>query len=252
MVWRMTLRRLGPSRTTVALATLFLGAPAAAQQPDNIGLAGQVVVGAERLMGVFFTHSRLESSSVTVFGQPTSREVTYESTSVGLFGSYPVTAYALPRLAFDYFPIDGLSVGGSFVYLRVTRGDLESNGVSLSPSSDLEPVNVLLFHPRVGYSFIANETFALWPRAGMTLARTWTSESTQAGNTLEDRETLLAVSLEANLVVSPATHLALLVGPFVDFGVYGKRTLETTAGQDTEIERRVSVWGLQLSAAGYF
>jgi hypothetical protein len=151
------------------------------------------------------------------------------------------------------------------MYLRAS-GETESEttvgSTTDSDSDDLEPVHFLLLHPRLGYSFILDETFAIWPRAGITWTQTSTTQSNDTidinGNPVtyevDLTETTLDLTLEANLVISPMEHFAFLVGPFLDLGLSGEEKRETTEPgvPDQEADRKLTAYGLQVGVAGYF
>lgn len=255
-------------KSTAALIWLgiVVAAPrlASAQEIDNIGNAGQVVVGVDRVMGLNFIVDTTEDED-TVAGQTVEQKRTRKLTTIGLAGSYPATVLQLPRLGVDYFVTDGLSIGGSFMYLRAsgeTENETTVGGTTDSDTTDFEPVHFLLFHPRLGYSFILDDTFAIWPRAGITWTQASTTQTVDTidinGNPvtyeLDITETTLDLTLEANLVISPMEHFAFLVGPFLDFGLSGEEKTESTEPgvADQEADRKLTAYGLQVGLAGYF
>jgi hypothetical protein len=238
---------------------------------DNIGNQGQLVIGVDRVMGLNFITDTTEDEEETidpVTGNTTTAKfkTTEKYTTIGLAGTFPTTILQLPRLGIDYFVTDGLSLGASLMYLRVSgeqEQEVTIGGETETDSEDLEPVNYLLFHPRIGYSVIIDETFAFWPRAGITWAQTSSTQTTQTvdpitGNLIDvdvDRsETLVELTLEANFVISPIEHFAFLVGPFLDLGLSGeeKSEVDLPGAEEQKNDRTVTAYGLQVGVAGYF
>lgn len=94
---------------------------------------GTMILAAERMAGfaVYFGQGDAQGS-VTLLNP--------------VFGPY---GYQFARVGFDYFVIDGLSIGGH---------------VGVSHTNNL---TVLSFLPRVGYAFSLSDTIDFWPRGGI-------------------------------------------------------------------------------------
>ncbi|HMR78811.1 MAG TPA: hypothetical protein PKD61_27070, partial [Polyangiaceae bacterium] len=125
---------------------------------DNLGEEMQFVFGVDGVMGIDFIRDKQELS---INGQ--TAEQTTKTTNVHLFGG---GAAGLPRLALDYFVTEGISVGGSFVFMSQT-GETEQSAGGTSTSADAPTVTTLFVHPRVGYAMPFDETFSIWPRLGL-------------------------------------------------------------------------------------
>lgn len=147
-------------------------APAAAQ----LGARARVSFAADRLMGIY------------LFRGPG------RDTSFGLGGPPAFHPYMLPRLGLDFFVIDHLSVGGSFVFYS---RDNDSH---------------FLLSPRVGYAIDFSRSFGFWPRGGLTFR----NDDFDRGNDDE-----VALTLEAMFYGEPAEHFAILFGPVFDIGLAG-------------------------------
>jgi len=94
---------------------------------------GTMILAAERMAGfALYLGNGNAEGSVTLFNP--------------LFSPF---AYQFPRVGFDYFVIDGLSIGGHA-------------GVS-----HFYNTTVLTFLPRVGYAFSLSDTIDFWPRGGV-------------------------------------------------------------------------------------
>jgi hypothetical protein len=212
---------------------------------DNVGRAGQVVFGVDRITGLGFNHSvdRKKTTTVGVTGNLKSRGVdTY--TELALFGASagrdqdlqggPRNPGLLPRLALDYVPIEGLTLGTSFMVLhesgesryQVTSAGLPANATRAEPASTL-----LLVHPRIGFAWPFDDTFGLWPRVGLAWSHTNSTVERpvpMGREQLESRYDVLSLTLEAMVVVSPYKHFALLLGPYADVGLGGKGETTTS------------------------
>jgi opacity protein-like surface antigen len=217
---------------------------------DNIGgTDAQFVFGVERVTGVFWNRLQLEDDNVTE---------TSTGTDIALFGNGVLpNPHTMPRLGLDYFVIEGFSLGGSLVYWR-TSGETENETAAASNTSDDPTISQFLIHPRVGYSFVIDETFAVWPRAGITYGNV-KIENTQPNptgtgtvDTTESTSTL-ALSLDVPVVISPIENFAILIGPFVDFGVSGTQTRESDPGGSApDRDAKLTSIGLSMGIAGYY
>jgi hypothetical protein len=125
--------------------------------------------------------------------------------------------------AFDYFVVNGFSVGG-FVSLDYTKsGDNHATRFGIGP--------------RVGYNFTLSDLLSLWPKVGFSYAHTSvtgaiaitndaTIETTTSGNAL-------ALNLFVPLMLHPATHFFAGFGPFLDTDVTGDHKATVVGGKLT-------------------
>lgn len=196
-------------------ASVLISGPAFADPGEE----GQLALGAERLMG--FSHSR--HSSEDDFGKRSStyNNLTLLANPMAGF----ITAYSIPRVAFDYFPTQGFSVGGAISYTRVgVSSEVEPTmGESTDSSSTL---SLFMFSPRVGYAAMFNDSVGIWPRAGITYLKTSTSDDDDGS---ESQASALALSIEAPLLFTPVENVAITLGPTIDYGL-------SASGEDTDSE----------------
>ncbi len=223
-------------------------------QTDNVGgTDGQFVFGVDRVTGVFAHSQKFEPEGATI---------TQSTTEIGLFGIAAANAHSTPRLTLDYFIIEGFSVGGSFIYYH-RSGETETEpDAGDSVTTDDPSVQGILFEPRVGYSFVIDETFAVWPRAGITYASEKTEQTETAippatgDSTTTTTVNTLALTLEVPIVISPIENFAFTVGPFVDFGVSGTRSVELdpepTGGNPDDVDTKLTSYGLSVGVVGYY
>jgi hypothetical protein len=247
-----------------------LSARASAQEIENIGRGGQVVFGVERITGVFVDELIVENETVEVTfdpvtGAPIERrtfdEVTASSTTIGLFGMNsegplgpfnPTSLASVPRLALDFLPVPGLSIGGSFVYLT-RSGELKREG-STSTRPDVRR-STLVVSPRVGYAYAINETVGLWPRAGIAYHRDWITIEDQDPTlgTVEETASMSFTNLvlEGLLFVSPMEHFAIIGGPYGEIGLDGSTDFEE-ATETTSQDAKMTSFGIWAGVVGYY
>jgi hypothetical protein len=237
---------------------VFVSRGALAQEPGNLGNQGQIVVGVDRVMGLSFETWSVTQVEALTAGESVETTDTNSRTIVSFLGTghnvFDVPTFGMtPRLAFDFFPTQGLSVGGSFVF--VSRSGEDENETVIDPAtgttetttSDADTQQTLIIHPRLGYAIQIDRMLALWPRLGITWASL--SRETETGSTYT--VSALDLTLEALLGISPFEHFAILVGPYGDIGLSGTSESETDT-TSTEDDITVSSFGLTTSIVGYF
>ncbi|MGC4089872.1 MAG: hypothetical protein QM756_18695 [Polyangiaceae bacterium] len=207
---------------------------------DDTPRAGTFALGVERLFG--FVHTSESSDRENV-------QQTNSNTTVSLLGSglsRTSVVYSFPRLAFDYFPIDHLSVGGSIAYFHVSGSQtLEAGGVS--QETDQGTTSGFIFAPRAGYAFMFSGMLGLWPRAGLTYLTASTSGAADVGWS----GNRFAFTLEAPLVIAPVPHVAFLVGPTLDLGVTGSSEVRI-GNTTTSVDTTATEFGVQAAISTYF
>jgi hypothetical protein len=175
----------------------------------TFGASGDFVISAERVLGFAASSSKIkldgpdQKESVTRFNFLTNAN----QSSVGEAGLSVPAGYSAPRLAFDYFLADAISIGIAIGYSSATNS--EKNGYFIAS-------------PRVGYAFMFNETFGIWPRLGGTYI-----DQKINGSKLG----VIAISAELPVVITPMEHVAFTIGPSFDGGLYGKINPDGPQGQ---------------------
>ena len=227
-------------------ASAGAGAGASVGMLTGFGRSGTFVIGAERLMGFSQT-----STKVKVDDPAVSRESDSSQTSFYFLGSNPAgndlnsqgSPFIAPRIGFDYFVIDNVSVGGAVTYVSDSSSGDQTQGNQQTDLQDIKS-NTFMVSPRAGYALMFSETFGLWPRGGIT----YVSHKVEVDDT-EQSGTLLALSLEGNLVITPVPHAGFTIGPTLDFPILGSG--EAKAGQNTtDLDTfKITTFGLQ---AGLF
>jgi len=222
---------------------LFTSAPAAA--------GDDYYLGAERLMGLYWQRQSAEIDEGGV-----TQETSLHTTSVGILSLQGATASSVPRLAFDAFVTDSISVGGSFIYSTSSQTSVFSaEGNSEDQEDDLGSRSIFALTPRAGYRLEFNDDYGLWPHAGLMYARdkTTTIESTQPSVERETSFSTLSLTLDAMFYANPLPHFIVLGGPFLDVGMlYGSYSEEATGGTSTDGDAKLTAFGLAFSAGAVF
>jgi hypothetical protein len=142
------------------------------------------------------------------------------ATMFSLLGASGIEAgaapYSIPRLAFDFFLADGLSLG-------------LGAGFALYSPANADSINEIEVNPRIGYAIRASDIVHVWPRFGISYLH----------NSTGDGAYLMALTIEALLVVTPVHHFGFTIGPNVDIG------LAATGSKLTQ-------FGLQVGLIGWF
>lgn len=219
-----------------------LCATSAAHAQERFGKQGQFAVSAERLFGV--VHSTQTAT------QADGTEDTENFTQVSLlstqFGSF-ATIYTTPRVGLDYFIIDGLTLGAAFGVFSV------SSTVSRAGNPDVDgpTVNGVIVAPRIGYAYMFTDVVGIWPRGGITYWAFGTKDNT--GPPDETSVHLLALTLEAPLVISPVPHAGFLVSPIFDIGLSGStERKDGQTGVTTSRDFKATEYGLEAGMFLYF
>lgn len=258
----------------VALALATVAVTAQAQRKvDNIGNAGGIVVGAERLVGGYHSTTNEEVKvSQTIGGSTVTQEIETETslTTYAVLGNDPAAPTLVPRIALDYFPIDGLSLGGAFVYLRLSgevEGERRITAGGMTQTDDIDAKaptqSILAIHPRIGYAAAFNEFVGIWPRVGFSyihFKRVQEITDIDPNTGLEQKfdrtttVTLTHLTLEGLLFVSPFTGFAFVGGPFADIGLGGKTEIESEEPgvPDEDGDAKNTTIGFIVGVAGYF
>jgi|GEM_PF-1599560 len=146
---------------------------------------GTIVIAAERMTGF-----------VLLLGGPQ-----VEIAAGVLAGGIPA-AYNYPRIGFDYFVIDGLSIGGNLGVSHDSSGPGRTTwGIT----------------PRVGYAFALSNKFDFWPRGGIG----WIGSD--FGGFKNDTAVL---TLDGTFLWNIFDHVGMEFGPTLDIGLANNQHTE--------------------------
>jgi hypothetical protein len=193
---------------------LALGCVAASgtARAQELGTAGNLAFGAERLFGLYFASRGREVAG--------NVDLDMDTTVIGLGWSLEKSfaLLTIPRLGIDYFITENFTVGGSFGLASVSIEDNDVLGV--------------LFAARAGYALRLSHEIAFWPRGGLTFA--------MAGADADIN--VFSFTLEGMFSFSLRDGWSFLAGPVLDLGVVG----EWGDGDYTEI-----LLGLMVGLEGW-
>jgi hypothetical protein len=236
----------------VTVATLSLGTPARAEEGQGTRRFGSpgFIVSVDRLLPLISYQSIKTSDD--------GASDTQSRLSIALMNSGPFQVFAsfynLPRLAFDWVPVQNLTLGGAaWLYTDLSATDSVSPATGPSTSTNQPKVTYWGVAPRVGYIIPMGDKLSFWPRAGVEYHNVSSSDvGSGSGST-----TQFAFDAEALLVISPWNHFGFTVGPTVDVPITGEvtTTSATTAGGTSTSTRENSAMfqvGLSAGVLGHF
>jgi hypothetical protein len=155
--------------------------------------SGTFALGAERITGVFHADDKVDPAA------------SQGHTTFALFGNSSdetiAGAWQLPRIGFDVFVVNGLSLGGSFVVLNRS---IEGGGDATD----------IIFAPRVGYAYMFGRVVGIWPRGGLSY---WH----RSGNGNYEAHSF-AFDVDVPLIFRCTHSFAITLGPLLDVGFAGK------------------------------
>ncbi len=180
-------------RIVSALAALVVTSAVglASAEEGGFGAEGNIMFSAERLFGF---------SSDKINPEAPFDDYTVKGFGFGWTGGR-TTPFNSPRLAFDYFINDNLSVGGALGYAdldNINGNDNDSSGFILAP--------------RVGYMIGISEVFGFWPRGGFTYYSFSDPDFDQ-----------FALTLEALFSIAPRPGFGFITGLVLDLGFSGSQ-----------------------------
>jgi hypothetical protein len=212
---------------TKALPVLFalVLAPTLASAATSPGVEhGTMMVSAERLFGLSFARSTLSNANG-------NGHISSDDTTFSLLYSGAPNPHMAPRLAFDFVPVDGLTLGGAIGFAVGDTQDFATNDINGAVSSSDGPsTTTLVLSPRVGYILGIGRVLSLWLRGGLTFFWLNTEHPVPAPRTSSDRITGFSLDLDPTLMISPFDHLGFTVGLLFDVPITGKLTHEDTVG----------------------
>lgn len=246
------------------LALGLLGHAGTALADTNFTKAGTLSFSGERLTGFFVNDTSVEAEG-TNGDAPVTANVESSSSTFALLGNGLEAAPAgIPRLGVDYFVIDSLSVGASVLYATQSEtaeadGTAVFGGMGVGAAIDFRNETetdrtLLALNPRVGYALQFSDVLGLWGRAGVTYTRATEEVLTrniEPGDDVTEDSSMtvsaLALSLDAELVITPVEHVAIGVGPLFDISFVGGFEADDTS-DESQSEGDASVISYGVSA----
>lgn len=243
----------------MALGAAMLVSSSALAQDAGLGAEGSMALSADRLFGIYAYKNTEEQKD-----QNTTTESTESGTDIALLWANASSPMAIPRLSFDFFVAEGISVGGSAGFIRGTsKYERKVNGNGAT--ADGPTITAFAFAPRVGYAMMFDDTLGLWIRGGVTYMNIKAkSEESQGTQTIEGTNSVnyLDLTVEAPFIISPAPNFAITVGPVIDFPLSGKskdeqKVTDSANGQtnttesETEYTKTQNL-GIAVGLVGWF
>ncbi len=188
------------------------------RKPRSFGGQGDFLVSGERIFG--FARS---SNVIEIEGAPDDKN-SFSRLNLLVNGNGSLLGYSAPRLAFDVFAIDGLSIGAALGYASISGADGNS---------------LLLAHLRVGYAYMFTRAVGVWPRVGATFESITLKAPAPQGDT---EIGVFALGGELPLVVVPAPNTYVTVGPTLDAGVVGKFDPDGPGNKSDLVLDEIGVW----------
>ncbi|HET9958585.1 MAG TPA: hypothetical protein VFQ61_29020 [Polyangiaceae bacterium] len=216
----------------LSVSALLLGAkPAQAQQ---FGDPKTFTVGVERLAGFVHSVSTVDTNPDTT--------VTSNTFTLLPFAGNALTVYSSPRLAFDYFVIQSLSIGGSLGFGTFSRKQKVPVGVSTVETETVDTTGFLL-SPRIGYGVMFSKHVGIWPRLGITYAKFASAQDVEIS--------ALALSADVPLVIVPTRNIDIMIGLTGDLGLDG--SLKSRQGNTSvSLDTKTNELGVQAGFGVYF
>jgi len=250
---------------SAALAAVALPDTAFAQ--SSFGKSGSIVISGERLAGLYYNQTKTDGDGFDD-GDPVTFESDTSSTTFAFLGSglgadtggVPAGPAGVPRVGFDYFFMQSMSLGLSLTYVSRNATDEISGtrmmGMTIQPYRDEIETTETLFvvAPRFGYALGFTNLLGLWAHGALTYTRFGvdrrvTNIAPGAG-LAEDSETSVGafgLAVDAQLVIAPIEHVAFGVGPLFEIAPIGD--FDSTDPQDTySVDGEASILSLGIAA----
>jgi hypothetical protein len=221
--------------------TLLLPVTANAQ---DFGTAGRFAIAAERITSINHSSMKVEDDDSDGSFSTSYTNIAFLTNPLGS----DTSGYSFPRIGFDYFVTDGLSVGAALGIIS-SSSSIEIDDGDTSTESDGASTSGVLFSPRIGYAFMFEDNIGIWPRAGITYVGAGTEDDGD-----EASRKLWALSIEVPFVFVPVPHVAFTAAPALDLGIGGSQEVDPSGEgiPTSETDLKVTDFGLHLGMLAYF
>jgi len=256
--------RNGITKVLVPAAMLLVAQTAVAQEgKPGLHQSGGFILSAERLFGLSFWSVHTEQDAPPgAGGTPTDTTTTGTSVSL-LFGSnivgtsqgFALSPYTTPRLAFDFLPIESLTIGGSIGFLSSTSSRESLN----TPERDNPSITAFALTPRVGYVIPITDSIYFWPRLGVTYF-SWTTTDHPTPPppprppTPETSVTVngFALDIEPAFVFAVVPHFGISLTPLADIPLAGSASQDPANPNEPDTHVKVRNIGVTVGILGFF
>jgi hypothetical protein len=254
------------------LAAMLVGTTASAQE-GTFGSAGQFVFSGERLAGVYWLDVSSDTSGTFDAAGPggtanVNTDTDTNRTKVGLLGNNGGLDFAtVPRVGFDYFVVQNISLGLALIYIsdpeerdETTTLTDPASGASASVRTETDVSrHAFVISPRVGYGLAFADHLGVWARGGITYgSATEEQDVVETGppppnvriSNAKTELSQLSLSLDAQLIIIPVNHFGIGIGAFVEVPLTGSVEVNVDAlnGDVTRTDGDLSLTTFGLTA----
>jgi hypothetical protein len=202
-----------------------------AQEKGPVG-KGTFVLSAERLTGVFHSDESIDNPDRSI-----------GRTTIALFGmgrTAPLVPgmgiMEVPRIGFDGFVINGLSIGGTLALFNSSYDD----------GSETD----FLLAPRVGYAYMFSSVIGIWPRGGFSY---WHASFSPNQGRADMTANAFAFNIDCPLLIFPSSVFAITLGPLLDLSFAGTERIRAGNGVvDEKHDFSATSFGLSAGVAAFF
>ena len=267
------MRQIPIAKPITAISTLLFAvlstAPVLAQV-STFGAEHQFALSGERLTGVYWidASSDLDGTITTPGGATASSSTNIDNSGLKLAflgNDGGVDFSTIPRVGFDFFVVQNVSLGAAFIYLH-DSDETDTGGTVTAPAPigtvTLDAVNTetstdsFVISPRVGYGR-SWDHIGIWARGGLTYGH----QNNEVDETTTDAQgnitrvqtttklSLLTLSLDVQALFIPADYFGIGVGPFIEIPLTGSIDFEQNDdGTMTNADGDLSALSVGLTA----
>ena len=204
------------------------------------------------------TRARADDANEAPFGRRAANVVVLDNLAGFVHESQTFPSEGADYFTGNYFGLMGLPPIARLGYHRVINGwitvglGVHYADLSSSPGqANGTPIRTWGFSPRVGVIFPLSPMLAVWLRAGFTYLNVnipgGVDVNDPSQTSPDENQWLLTLGGEAQLVVTPTSHLGFTVGPTVEVGVAGN---DSVGDQNEQI--RSSIYGVTIGLLADF
>ncbi len=208
-----------------ALAVLLLSSGTAQAAPTFGMESGDFILSADRLMPLF-AYENVKTEN----GNGGSSSSTLTSIAFVTHGA-GISVYNIPRFSLDVTVIPHLTLGGSvYAYFQLGNSNTGTDAQGVSVTTENAKATFFGLAPRVGYILPIGDTFAFWPRGGLSFNDVGISTPTitnPAGRVTgggSGTVTQWAIDLEPTFVFTPFPHMGITGGAALDIPFAGSQS----------------------------
>jgi hypothetical protein len=142
--------------------------------------------------------------------------------------------YEMPRIGFDGFVIDGLSIGGSLVISHTSTAQTVAAGGGSLGGPTLSATDFLIA-PRVGYALMFSDHIGFWPRGGLSYYHESADldRNNRFGVTTTSNAHAIAFDAEVPFLFLIVPNFGITAGPTFDVSLDASQTRQVPNGSIT-------------------